>query len=245
MRKKSAPSAGAPRPPHRIVPVGDTCLLVEFGRVIDAATSASIAAMFDHLKAHPIEGVFDVVPAFTTLALHYDPRRFAGGPSPFDDLANKVRDILSLRLDADARPHRTVEIPVCYGGEYGPDVEPIAATVGLKPEEVIRLHAGSDTHVLMVGFAPGHPYAGPVDARLNVPRRATPRTVVAAGSVAIANGLTIIYPMLMPGGWNIVGRTPLRLFDPEAPVPCLLGVGDRLKFIPISEAEFRRLEGCA
>ena len=229
------------RPDWSIQAVGDSCLLIEFGSAIEASTSQAITALASYLRAHPIKGVVDIVPAFTTLALHYDPLHFAAQGRPFECLAARVRKVLGQQHEAAGDSRRTLEIPVCYVGEHGPDIGDVESTTGLTTQDVVRMHAGSDSRVYMIGFAPGHPYAGMLDARLSVPRRATPRTAVPAGSVAIANGLTIIYPMLMPGGWNIIGRTPLPLFRPHAASPCLLDVGDRLRFVPISPERFQEL----
>ncbi|WP_154586714.1 5-oxoprolinase subunit PxpB, partial [Bordetella pertussis] len=134
-----------------------------------------------------------------------------------------------------------MEIPVCYGGEHGPDLEEAARAAGLTPEALVALHGAPGSMVYMLGFAPGHSYIGVHDARLDLPRRATPRTAVPAGSVAIANRQTVIYPARLPGGWNIIGATPLNLFDPGREPAALLQPGDRIRFVPIDAAEFDRL----
>ncbi len=134
-----------------------------------------------------------------------------------------------------------IEIPVCYEAAYAPDLAAVAMATSLTAEEVVRLHVTSPHRVLMIGFTPGFPYIGGLDERLAVPRRATPRARLEAGSVAIANGQTSIYPFATPGGWNLIGRTPLRLFDPARNPPSLLQAGDRVVFVPIPEQEFARL----
>ena len=132
-----------------------------------------------------------------------------------------------------------VDVPVCYGGEFGPDLDEVAVLRELTPQQVIELHAASPHQVYMLGFAPGFPYLGGLDPRLEMPRRATPRTKVAAGSVAIAREQSAIYSIETPGGWNLLGRTPLRLFTPEADPPCLLQPGDNVRFVPITAEQFR------
>jgi KipI family sensor histidine kinase inhibitor len=133
---------------------------------------------------------------------------------------------------------RVVEVPVCYGGEFGPDLEEVAATCGLAVAEAIALHGASPHVVYMLGFAPGFPYIGGLDPRLAVPRRATPRAKVPAGSVAIARDQTSIYPNESPGGWNLIGRTPVALFDMNADPPCLLQPGDRVRFVAVSARQY-------
>ena len=137
---------------------------------------------------------------------------------------------------------RVVEVPVCYGGDFGPDLAEVAVACDLTPDDVIARHAPSPHVVHMLGFAPGFPYMGGLDARLTVPRRATPRTAVPAGSVAIARDQSAIYPFEAPGGWNLIGRTPLRLFRPTTQPPCLLEPGDEVRFVPISSVQYHRLK---
>ncbi|CAM3500331.1 Carboxyltransferase domain-containing protein [Bordetella sputigena] len=235
-------SQAEPHFPGRIDPVGDRCLLVTLGNQVDAAVNRSVLALAADLLADPPPGVIDVVPAFTTVALHYLPQAYAGQPdTPFACLAAIVRDRLRRGIpDIDAES-RLVEIPACYGGAYGPDLDEVAERCGLTTGEVIELHGASPLVVYTFFFAPGTPFAGGLDPRLAVPRRATPRTEVPAGSVAIANGLSMIYQLAMPGGWNLIGRTPWNLFDLRRDPPARLRLGDRLRFVPISSAEFDRL----
>ena len=153
-------------------------------------------------------------------------------------LLEALRRAAGGRADA---PARTVEIPVCYEPAFAPDLEEVARRTGLEPARVAALHAAAPHRVLMIGFAPGHPYIGGLDARLAVPRRASPRLRVEAGSVAIANAQTSIYPFAIPGGWNVIGRTPLALFDPAREPATLLEPGDAVAFKPISRTEFERI----
>ncbi|ARP80911.1 hypothetical protein CAL12_08695 [Bordetella genomosp. 8] len=228
--------------PWRIDPVGDRCLLVTLGDHVDGAVNRSVLALAAHLLADPPPGVIDVVPAFTTVALHYLPQAYAGqAGTPHACLAAIVADRLRRGVPDIGAESRLVEVPACYGGAYGPDLDEVAGRCGLSTSEVIELHCASPLTIYTFFFAPGTPFAGGLDARLAVPRRATPRTEVPAGSVAIANGLSMIYQLAMPGGWNLIGRTPWNLFDLRREPPARLRLGDRLRFVPISPAEFDRL----
>jgi len=225
----------------RIAPLGDRALIVEFGQVVDAGINARVQAAAQAVVRANWPGVTDVVPAFTTLALHYRPAPL-GGTAAFDVLRRRVEALLAAGLAAQPGAARQLVVPVCYGGPWGPDLEVVARACAIDPDEVITRHGDSPHVVFMLGFAPGLPYLGGLDPRLAVPRRATPRTAVPAGSVAIAREQSIIYPLQTPGGWNVIGRTPLRLFDPLAQAPCLLAPGDRVRFVPVSPEEFSALK---
>lgn len=218
----------------RIEPLGDCAALVRFGDRIDEALHRLVRAACARLEAQPVPGTVELVPAFTTVAVSYDPAR-VGTPSPYGTVAAALAARLA-ELEADEAPAgRTVEVPVHYGGSAGPDLELVAARAGLAPEEVVRLHAAGDYLVHMIGFAPGFPYLGGLDPRLHCPRRDAPRTVVPAGSVGIGGSQTGIYPVESPGGWQLIGWTPLVLFDPTRDPPALLRAGDRVRFVPLAE----------
>ncbi|OZI30364.1 hypothetical protein CAL29_20220 [Bordetella genomosp. 10] len=228
----------------RIEPVGDRCLLVAFGDRVDAEVNRTVLSFSAWLLDHPLPGVVDVVPSFTTVALHYQPEAYAQDGSavaPYAQLAQRVREVLTKGIPPVELGGRTVEIPCCYGGEHGPDLEDVARRCGLSTDEVIRLHGESPFVVYTFYFAPGNPFAGGLDPRLSVPRRQTPRTQVPAGAVAIANNLTTVYQLAMPGGWNLIGRTPLSMFNIKQDPPVRLQLGDRLRFVPITPAQFDRL----
>lgn len=184
-------------------------------------------------------GVRDVVPALGGLAIHFDPA-FEGNAR--DLAAQLVAECLEAGLPKHADVQRTVDVPVCYEAEFAFDLEEIGAKTKIPAGKIPELHAAATYRVLMIGFAPGHAYMGGLDPRLAVPRRATPRLVVPAGAVAIANEQTVVYPYAISGGWNVVGRTPLRIFDAGRQEPSLFAAGDRVKFHPITRAEFLRLE---
>ncbi len=223
----------------RIDAVGDRCLLVGLGTTVDPETSARVHAFVQRLRAQPIAGLRDIVPAFSTVALHYRPECF--GPTPFATLKTLLLERLSQPLDAKQAEPRVIEIPVCYGGDYGPDLEDVAQRCGLSPERVIALHLESAHRVYMLGFAPGFPFIGGLNPQLAMPRRTTPRTHIPPGSVAIAREQTCIYPLETPGGWNILGRTPVRLFEAGAEPPCLLGPGDAIRFVRIDAITYEAM----
>lgn len=227
------------RPP-RIVALGDAALLAEFSATLDLEINAHIQQLAEAIRRRRIPWIRDVVPALGSLALHFDPDH----PDAAELLAQAtvlIDDCLKQPLPRLDELGRTVNVPVCYDPELGPDLIEVAGRTGLTPQGVARLHTAGEHRVLMVGFAPGQPYIGGLDARLSVPRRATPRTRVAAGSIAIANSQTAVYPHAIAGGWNLIGRTPLRTFDPRRDPPSLFAPGDRVRFAAISRAEYDEL----
>jgi len=229
----------------RIEPVSDRCLMVVFGQKVDPAINARVHALADHLIDQPVAGVIDVVPAFTTVAVHYRPEQIAGvgaASSPHDALERTIAAILARGVTATRTEARTVDIPVCYDEEFGPDLLEVAQACGLSREEVIRRHGTSDHVVYMLGFAPGFPYMGGLDASLAMPRRSTPRVKIPAGTVAIAREQSSVYTLETPGGWNLIGRTPLQLFRPRNDPPTLLRPGDHVRFVPISRERFDELD---
>lgn len=223
----------------RIDAVGDRCMLIGLGDTVDPDTSLRVFAFVRRLKEQPIAGVRDIVPAFTTVALHYQPELFDG--SPFESLRALVLERLTRPFETQQLAARTIEVPICYGGEFGPDLEDVATQRGLSVEQVIALHLQSSHRVYMLGFSPGFPFIGGLDQSLVMPRRTSPRTRIPPGSVAIARDQTCIYPLETPGGWNLIGRTPVRLFDPSANPPCLLAPSDRVRFIRIDEPSYHTL----
>ena len=231
--------------PVRLFPLGDAAVVLEFGTAIDGATHRAIAAFGAYLARHPFVGLREWVPAFTTLTVYYDPWLVSenGRLAPYEHVAAQLQAMLPAAQAAQAPAEATapVEIPVCYGGEFGPDLAYVARHCGLRAEEVIARHCAPTYLVHMIGFAPGFPYLGGLDAGLATPRRPQPRALVPAGAVGIAGPQTGIYSLPTPGGWQLIGRTPLRLFNPEWAAPSLLRAGQRLRFVAISEREFQQL----
>ena len=212
----------------RYLPLGEGALLVDANPPLTLANSyvLSLANLFSDT---PPVGVQAAVPAINSLLITFDPLQIT-----LVDLCAQVRHMLEGVVPAPATPSRIVDVPVRYGGTDGPDLEEVAHVLALHPDEVVALHCAQVFRVMMIGFAPGFPYIGPLPAALNLPRRDTPRTVVPSGSVAIAAGLTGIYPTALPGGWHLIGRTDLSMFDPGADPPALLAPGDGVRFIPVT-----------
>ena len=217
----------------RIVAAGDAALVVELPARVDPVVNARLVALADAVRSRCGSSVRDAVVGYCTLTVYFDPFRI--------DPVWLEGELRAVAGDADAATPvegRRIDVPVCYGGDLGPDLEEVAARVGCRPDEVIDLHASREYRVYVVGFVPGFAYMGTVDERLALPRRTSPRTKVPAGSVAIAAGQTGIYPMETPGGWHILGRTPVRPFDPHRPEPVLFRPGDRVTFVPMSREDF-------
>jgi KipI family sensor histidine kinase inhibitor len=212
----------------RIVPAGDSVLVVEFDERIDPAVNARAIAVADAIQAAGLPGVRDVVPSYRSVAVYFDPLRTAYGTLH----ALVEREAAQAGPDASA-PLAPVRVPVCYGGDLGPDLEAVATHAKLTTDEVVRLHAGRTYRVFMLGFVPGFAYMGIVDARIAVPRHSTPRVRVPRGSVGIAGVQTGIYPADTPGGWQLIGRTPVKPFDPSRADPFLFKAGDAVQFYPI------------
>jgi KipI family sensor histidine kinase inhibitor len=225
-----------------VSPLGDAAVLLTIADTLDLDANALARSVARDIRGRRLEWVTDVVPALVTVAVCFDARTAREAGERRATLERMLLEALERAAGerADA-PARTVEIPVCYETAFAPDLEEVARQTGLAAARVVALHAAAPHRVLMLGFAPGHPYIGGLDPRLAVPRRASPRLRVEAGSVAIANAQTSIYPFVTPGGWNVIGRTPLALFDPAREPATLLEPGDAVAFKPISRTEFERI----
>lgn len=225
---------------YTLRPQGDRCLSIDFGESISLETGTLCLWAAATLKHAELQGVTDIVPLYTAVALFYKPGVELGG-TDLATLCAQVDAQLQCELVQATTSARQVEIPVCYGGKHGPDLSDIAQKAGLTEQQVIALHTQPGSMVFGLGFSPGHPYIGVHDALFALPRRDVPRTAVPAGSVAIANRQSTIYPTLLPSGWHILGATPLQLFDLRRPQPSLLLPGDQVRFISINEQEYDRL----
>ena len=215
---------------------GDQGLLVEYGDEIDFEVNTKVRTMAIIMKQNTPKGVVEAIPTYRSLLLVYDPS--------ITNLAKLQKELQKLeeRLEEiQISPPDTVEIPVCYGGEFGPDIEFVAETHDLSVKEVIQLHSEPEYLIYMVGFTPGFPFLGGLSEKLHTPRLETPRTFVPKGSVGIANNQTGIYPVSIPGGWQLIGRSPIKLFAPERPNPFLYQAGDHITFKPIALEEYSRL----
>ena len=216
---------------------GDKGLLVEFGEGIDPTVNAKVRTLAASVRKTPMDGIIEIIPTYRSLLFVYDPVKVTP-----DLLINYIETIESRMGDDPETGSRVVTIPVCYGGEQGPDMETVQASAGLSAEEVIRLHSEPEYLIYMVGFTPGFPFLGGLNEKLFTPRLKTPRTRVPQGSVGIANNQTGIYPVASPGGWQIIGRTPLTLFDPRRDDPFLYRAGDKIKFTPISQSQYEQIK---
>jgi inhibitor of KinA len=236
----------------RFLPLGDRAIVVDWGGGIHPETHRSISALCAHLDHNPFPGIVEIVPAFTTLTVYYEPLKLrdpvtgenwsrggdAGIRSPFE-IVKGILSRMVLSMDsATADTSRVVEIPVCYGGKFGPDLEDVAAHTGLSTEEVIEIHVNQDYLVYMIGFAPGFPYLGGMSERISVPRRSSPRTLIEPGAVGIGGMQTGVYPFATPGGWQLIGKTPIKLFRPDHATPSLLKAGDIVRFRSISPKQY-------
>jgi inhibitor of KinA len=231
----------APRSQPRLLDAGDCAFTIEFGDSITPEVVAKVAALEGALMAArergELPGVVEAMPTFRSLTVLYDP--LATSRAVLDPV---MRGLLAQGMPQARQEPRRWRLPVCYGGEFGADLEHVAATRGLAVDEVIRLHAGSEFTVYMLGFMPGFPFMGGLPAALAMPRRTEPRVRVPAGSVAITGPLTAIYPWESPGGWQLLGRCPVPLFDATAAEPVLLAPGDRVRFEPVEAAALARLQ---
>lgn len=216
-------------------PLGDSALVIALGTGLDEAALARGQTLAAEIERDRPAGVIDVVPAFASVTVYYDATRTGGYAQLCTEIENRA-----ARAEAAvvSREMRELEIPVCYGGEMGPDLGDVAARTGGGVEKVIALHTGASYLVHAIGFAPGFAYLGGLPEVLHTPRRESPRVKVPAGTVGIGGAQTGVYPLATPGGWNLIGRTPLRLFDAGRAEPALLRAGDRVKFRAISAEEF-------
>jgi len=220
-----------------IRPLAESGLLVEMGDAIDAPTVGRVAALTALLDEAALPGVLDIVPSYTTLLMDFDPER-----TDQAIVSAEVERLCRELTKHDPPPSRAVTIPVAYGGDLGPDLPGVATHTGFSPDEVIARHAGGEYLVAFMGFAPGFAFLSGLPPDLATPRIAPPRTRVPIGSVGIGGGQTGIYPLVTPGGWRLIGRTPLRLFALEREEPFLLAPGDAVRFEPISRDEYRTIE---
>jgi KipI family sensor histidine kinase inhibitor len=210
----------------KIVPLGDSALLVQLGDEIDITTNQRVHTLAALINKSHFEGVIETVPAYATLLVHYDPLILS-----CRQIENHLREKVAQIYDSGSGKRKRVEVPVRYGGEYGVDLESVARRCRLQVEDIIRIHSERIYTVFMMGFTPGFPYMGKLDDAIVVPRLETPRTRVPAGTVAIAGSQTGIYPIDSPGGWQLIGWTPLRLFNLESEFPFLFSPGDEVRFI--------------
>ncbi len=221
----------------RLLPASDRSLLVSFGEEISLEHHDQVRQLLDRLDRSPLPGVTDLVPAYSSILVQFDPLRLR-----HEEVEAHLRPLLERAAPAGVEERRVVEIPVCYQPPFAPDLEAVAARAGLTTARVVELHAGATYHVYFLGFVPGFAYLGDLPEAIACPRLDAPRRAVPAGSVGIAGRQTGIYPSTTPGGWRLIGRTPLRMFDPRREPMALLRLGDRVRFSAIPAERFKALE---
>lgn len=221
--------------PPRFLAAGDRAVTVELGDEISPEINGKVRTLALSLTAQRLPGVIDLVPTYRSLLVYYDPLRL-----PLEDLEARILSLAGQAAPAAAA--KVVEIPVAYGGEYGPDIEFVASYAGLSVEEVAAIHSGTDYLVYMMGFNTGFPYLGGLSPRIAAPRLKAPRTRIPAGSVGIAQQQTGIYPVDSPGGWQIIGRSPVRLFDPQREPPVAVEAGDYIRFVQIDAGGYAAVQ---
>lgn len=233
--------------PYTIYPLGETALTLDFGNVIDAEINKQVLALFKKLQTLKLPFLLDIVPAYASLTIYYDLVQVQHLIHDDQTVPLAMQALLENTLASlDQQTYeaaRLIKVPVCYSNTYAPDLLALASAKVLTTEEVIALHTGQTYRVYMIGFMPGFAYMGEVDEKIAMPRRDQPRVRVDAGSVGIAGRQTGIYPFVTPGGWQIIGRTPLKLFDPHQQEPTLLRPGDEVQFYSITEDEFKSYKG--
>ncbi len=223
--------------PERIVPIGINYLLIEYPEKIAPEINAAVSQFWKQIEEQNNEGIVSIIPTYRSLLVEYDPLTWQ--PT---DLQTKIEDIVRHNEgDAMVTAGRLVSLPVLYGGEHGPDLADVAVYNDLTPTEVIKIHTANTYRVYMLGFNPGYPYMGGLDPRIAMPRLEVPRTKVPAGSVAIGGEQTGVYSTISPGGWRLIGHTPIPLFDPQLADPVLLRPGDNIRFQSITEEDYQHI----
>ena len=230
--------------PYRIFPLGDAAITVDFGNRIDETINREVIARFNQLQQQPLPGMIEAVPAYSSLTVYYDVMVIKKKSSLYQNAYEWMRQQLEERLQQpvqqDQITGRLLKIPVCYDEEFAWDIQRLATTKNIAVDEVIQIHTAKQYKVFMLGFLPGFPYMGELDEKIAMPRKSQPVNII-EGSVGIAGKQTGIYPLSSPGGWQIIGRTPLKLFDVAEEEPTLLRAGDTVQFYSISKNDFQMI----
>ncbi len=221
----------------KLLPAGDRALTVDFGNIIDEAVNRQVNALKRTLLKENIPGLQEMIPAYRSLLIEYDPALIS-----LQELSRRVEAARPDTAEDAEEPKHVLEIPCCYGGEYGEDLPGLSELTGLSQEEIIAIHSGTDYRIYMLGFLPGFTYLGGMDERIAAPRLPSPRVSIPAGSVGIGGSQTGVYPIASPGGWRLIGRTPVKFYDPSREKPVLCEAGDYIRFVPITAAEYEKLE---
>lgn len=221
--------------------ISETAALVEFGKAINEETNKKVRTFCNYLDDHPFKGFVEYVPAFTSISIIYNPLEL-NCESPYEEVKELLEEMLCHVDFSKVYEENIVNIPVCYGGEFGPDIKYVAEINNLTIEEVIKIHSEGKYLVYMIGFAPGFPYLGGMSEQISAPRRESPRIAIPEGSVGIAGMQTGVYPIETPGGWQLIGRTPIKMFKLDRQPQSILKAGDIAKFYPISYDEYMKLK---
>lgn len=221
----------------RFLPAGDSSIFMEFGNSISPVINAKIRNVVRGIETSNIKGITELVPTYRSIQILYNPLEVE-----YDKLINALKELESSIPEGDAGDYRIVEIPTVYGGEYGPDIKFVAEHNNLTVEEVIKIHTSTDYLLYMLGFTPGFSYLGGMSEKIATPRLKTPRTKIPAGSAGIAGTQTGVYPIDSPGGWQLIGRTPVKMYDPLSETPILLKAGDYVRFVSITEEEYLKIQ---
>ena len=228
--------------PYRIFPLGDAAITVDFGNCINEAINKEVIARFNHLQQEPLPWMTEAVPAYSSITVYYDVlmlrKKIPAEQTVYEWMKQQLDNMLRQPIDQKDKTERFVKIPVCYDDEFALDIQQLAAAKNLSVDEVIQIHTSDVYKVYMLGFLPGFAYMGEVDDKIAMPRKQQP-VKIAGGSVGIAGKQTGIYPLASPGGWQIIGRTPLKLFDGNSNEPTLLKAGDTVQFYSITKNEFK------
>jgi inhibitor of KinA len=233
-------------PAYSIYPLGDTALVIDFGNVINEQINKKVLHLFSALKERSLFYVVDIVPAYSSVAVYYDllaaERIKESKETIYEAVAEEMEKIMAQQKEEYSTTPRMIEVPVCYAGKYALDIDEIAQQKNISIEEIIHLHTAKKYRVYMIGFLPGFAYMGEVDERIAAARKSQPRLNVQSGSVGIAGKQTGIYPLASPGGWQIIGRTPLLLFNKSRQDPVLFSPTDEVQFYSITENEFENYQ---
>ncbi|HZK55662.1 MAG TPA: 5-oxoprolinase subunit PxpB [Desulfosporosinus sp.] len=221
----------------RYLPAGDKVIVVEFGNEINQAINHKVMALYQAINSCDIEGIEELIPTYRSLMVQYNPSKVV-----YKELINRLKE-LSEDLDQEIKTkQRIIEVPVIYGQEFGPDIEFVASHNNISVDEVIQIHTSQDYLIYMLGFTPGFPYLGGMSDKIETPRLETPRNKIPVGSVGIAGKQTGIYPIESPGGWQLIGRTPITLYDPYREPPILMQAGDFIRFVSVGLKDYRQIE---
>ena len=232
-------------PSYKIFFIGDSVATIDFGNVVDEEINKKVIALFNYLSQHPVQGMIEAIPAYSSVSIYYDlvllRKKISSQKKVYEWIGSELQKLMRIEVAGIRSTADPVRIPVCYENEFAIDLQWIAEQKNISAGEVIRLHASKQYRVYMLGFLPGFAYMGEVEEKITVPRKLQPRPI-AAGSVGIAGKQTGIYPLNSPGGWQVIGRTPLKMFDKDKEELCLLKAGDQVEFYSITKYEFENYQ---